>query len=288
MAPSARRTVLHCSPSSGRLAALDRFGQAGTNGGAAYSGESASFTAFIQLGRNGKRMDAIILAAGLGTRLRPHTLTTPKPLLPVRGRPILDWALGALPPAVDRVVVVIHYLPEQVTAYLQGQTHFARWETVLQEKPRGTGDAVRACRDRLHSEQLPGPQRRRPLRRRRPGPAGGLPRRPARSLRSRSRAASASPLSNRTAPSTAWWKSPTWTAGSWPTPGPIFFRATFSIRNSHLSPRGEYEITDYVTKAAARQAVQVVQARFWLPIGTVEAWHNAQEQELENVLTAKR
>ena len=39
-------------------------------------------------------MDAIILAAGLGTRLRPHTLQTPKPLLPIKGRPILDWALG--------------------------------------------------------------------------------------------------------------------------------------------------------------------------------------------------
>ena len=39
-------------------------------------------------------MDAILLAAGLGTRLRPHTLHTPKPLLPVRGRPILDWILG--------------------------------------------------------------------------------------------------------------------------------------------------------------------------------------------------
>ncbi len=42
-------------------------------------------------------MDAIILAAGLGTRLRPHTLQTPKPLLPVQGRPILDWTLAALP-----------------------------------------------------------------------------------------------------------------------------------------------------------------------------------------------
>ena len=49
-------------------------------------------------------MDAIILAAGLGTRLRPHTLHTPKPLLPVQGRPILDWTLAALAGVVDRVV----------------------------------------------------------------------------------------------------------------------------------------------------------------------------------------
>jgi len=54
-------------------------------------------------------MDAIILAAGLGTRLRPHTLTTPKPLLPVRGRPILDWTLGALPAAVDRAAMATRH-----------------------------------------------------------------------------------------------------------------------------------------------------------------------------------
>src|SRR4051812_46765783 len=99
-------------------------------------------------------MDAIILAAGLGTRLRPHTLTTPKPMLPVRGRPILDWALGALPPAIDRVIVVVHYLADQVEAYLHSQTRFPEWATVLQEQPRGTGDAVRACRDKIRSDQL--------------------------------------------------------------------------------------------------------------------------------------
>ena len=54
-------------------------------------------------------MDAVILAAGLGTRLRPHTLTTPKPLLPIQGRPILDWTIGALPPSVNRLLVVTHY-----------------------------------------------------------------------------------------------------------------------------------------------------------------------------------
>src|SRR5947209_11572844 len=96
-------------------------------------------------------MDAVILAAGLGTRLRPHTLDTPKPLLPVRGRPILDWALGALPPAVDRVVVVVNYLADQLESYLAKQTHIPRWAVVRQEQPRGTGDAVRSCRDQIHS-----------------------------------------------------------------------------------------------------------------------------------------
>src|SRR5438132_9673876 len=100
------------------------------------------------------RMDAIILAAGLGTRLRPHTLATPKPLLPVRDRPILDWTLGALPAAVDRVLVVVNYLADQIEAYLRKQTHFRDWETVLQEQPRGTGDAVRSCRPRLRSERV--------------------------------------------------------------------------------------------------------------------------------------
>src|SRR5438270_12586651 len=99
-------------------------------------------------------MDAIILAAGLGTRLRPHTLTTPKPLLPVQGRPILDWALGALPPAVDRVLVVVHYLAEQFDAYMQKQRHFAHWQTVPQGEPRGTGDALRACRLHLRSDRF--------------------------------------------------------------------------------------------------------------------------------------
>src|SRR6266571_3908789 len=99
-------------------------------------------------------MDAVILAAGLGTRLRPHTETTPKPLLPVQGRPILDWALAALPAIVDRVLVVVNYLAEQIEAYLRTQKYLAAWETVRQEVPRGTGDALRSCRDRVRSESF--------------------------------------------------------------------------------------------------------------------------------------
>src|SRR5262249_55738101 len=99
-------------------------------------------------------MDAIILAAGLGTRLRPYTEKTPKPLLTIQGRPILDWTLGALPDAVERVVVVVNYLAEQIEAYLKEQTQVADWATVRQAVPRGTGDALRACRDAMHAERF--------------------------------------------------------------------------------------------------------------------------------------
>src|SRR6516165_6895799 len=99
-------------------------------------------------------MNAVILAAGLGTRLRPYTLDTPKPLLKVRGRPILDWTLGALPPSVDRVVVVVHYLADQVETYLHSQTYFSQWQTVKQEQPRGTGDALLSCRPYLRSDRF--------------------------------------------------------------------------------------------------------------------------------------
>ncbi|MCX6695067.1 MAG: sugar phosphate nucleotidyltransferase, partial [Candidatus Altiarchaeota archaeon] len=52
-------------------------------------------------------MDAVVLAAGQGTRLRPLTSTRPKPMLPVAGRPILEWGLSALEEAGVRSVYLI-------------------------------------------------------------------------------------------------------------------------------------------------------------------------------------
>jgi bifunctional UDP-N-acetylglucosamine pyrophosphorylase/glucosamine-1-phosphate N-acetyltransferase len=232
-------------------------------------------------------MDAIILAAGMGTRLRPHTLTTPKPLLPVRGRPILDWALGALPPAVDRVIVVVHYLAEQIEAYLRTQQHIPHWATVTQHQPRGTGDALRSCRDQLRSERflvvngddLYGAADLADLAR---CPAGLLvqpvdePRRfgiaflkPDGTLE---RLVEKPNLDGRRLANT----------GAY-----VFPREVFDTELK-LSARGEYEITDYVSALAAHGPVQVVEARFWLPIGTVEVWEQAQQANLEPVLTARR
>jgi NDP-sugar pyrophosphorylase family protein len=232
-------------------------------------------------------MDAVILAAGLGTRLRPHTLTTPKPLLPVRGRPILDWILGALPPQVDRIVVVVHYLADQVEGYLRSQPWFARWETVLQIKPQGTGDALRQCRQQLHSEKflvLNGDDLfgAGDLLKLAETTAGLLvhavekPRqfgiaflRPDGTLE---KLVEKPNLDGRQLANT----------GAY-----LFPRQVFDIELP-LSARGEYEITDYVSGLAARAPFQVVQARLWLPIGTEEAWRAAERQNLEKELNGRQ
>lgn len=63
--------------------------------------------------------NAMVLAAGLGTRLRPLTDLTPKPLVPVGGRPMLDYVLDLLVECgVKRLAINIHHHAEQMEAYL--------------------------------------------------------------------------------------------------------------------------------------------------------------------------
>lgn len=60
-------------------------------------------------------MKAMILAAGAGTRLRPYTLTTPKPMLPVAGRPTLEWIILWLRHhGIRDIVINLHHQPEPV------------------------------------------------------------------------------------------------------------------------------------------------------------------------------
>jgi NDP-sugar pyrophosphorylase family protein len=225
-------------------------------------------------------MDAIILAAGKGTRLRPHTDTIPKPLLPVQGRPILDWIIGALP-RVDRLVVVVNYLAEQIESYLQTQKHVSNWTTVRQAVPRGTGDALMSCKDAvsgkervmvLNGDDLIG---RADLARLSQVPMGilthsvdapesfGIVFRNSdgtlQKVVEKPKGLSAPQLAN---------------IGGYMFPGRVF-NLTLP-----LSPRNEYEITDAVSQLAANGGFQVVEAKFWLPIGTVEQWQNAQTADV--------
>jgi len=66
---------------------------------------------------------AMVLAAGLGTRMRPLTDTMPKPLVPVDGKPLLDHVLDRLAEAdVAAAVVNVHYLPDQIIEHVKGRT----------------------------------------------------------------------------------------------------------------------------------------------------------------------
>lgn len=64
---------------------------------------------------------AFVLAAGLGLRMRPLTLTTPKPLVPVAGKPLIAYAMDKLRDAgVSKAVVNVHHLPEQIEKWCKG------------------------------------------------------------------------------------------------------------------------------------------------------------------------
>ena len=91
--------------------------------------------------------DAVVLAAGRGVRLGTLTERTPKVLLEVEGRALLDYHLLALRRVgVRRVILVVHYLAEQVERHVDGGRPFELdVTTVRQPEPRGTGDAVRVA-----------------------------------------------------------------------------------------------------------------------------------------------
>lgn len=69
---------------------------------------------------------AMIMSAGFGTRMGALTAETPKPLLPVAGRPLIDHALGYCAEAgVTRHVVNLHYLGDRIRAHLEGRDDIA-------------------------------------------------------------------------------------------------------------------------------------------------------------------
>jgi dTDP-glucose pyrophosphorylase len=89
---------------------------------------------------------AILLAAGRGKRQRPYTDEMPKPLLPVRGRATLDYALTAVRQAgVERVCIVTHHLQEKIIQYAgDGSAWNLEVAFAHQSQLLGTGDALRS------------------------------------------------------------------------------------------------------------------------------------------------
>lgn len=99
-------------------------------------------------------MQCVILAAGKGTRLRPLTDTTPKPLVKVAGKTLLDHIVSALPSAVGELIIVTGYLEEQIKAYCGTEFHGRKVTYVHQAEQKGTGHALWLCKDLLKGRFL--------------------------------------------------------------------------------------------------------------------------------------
>jgi glucose-1-phosphate thymidylyltransferase len=99
-------------------------------------------------------MKALIPVAGAGTRLRPHTYTQPKPLIPVAGKPILAHIIDELLEAhFDEFIFVIGYLGEKIKDYVQKRYKHLNCVFVVQEERNGLAHAVWSARKYIQNEE---------------------------------------------------------------------------------------------------------------------------------------
>lgn len=96
---------------------------------------------------------ALVLAAGLGTRLRPLTAACPKPLLPLWNVPLLEHLLRLLEAwGVEEVAVNLHWQPEKIRAYLAARQGQAKIRAAYEPEILGTGGALRPLRSFFDTE----------------------------------------------------------------------------------------------------------------------------------------
>jgi glucose-1-phosphate thymidylyltransferase len=99
-------------------------------------------------------MKVLIPVAGAGTRLRPHTYTQPKPLMPVAGKPILAHIIDELRKAgFQEFVFVIGYLGEKIKNYVETHYKNLNCEFIVQEDRYGLGHSIWMARNSIKNEK---------------------------------------------------------------------------------------------------------------------------------------
>ncbi|MAZ67726.1 hypothetical protein CL652_03080 [bacterium] len=90
-------------------------------------------------------MQAILLAAGEGTRMRPLTYHVPKPMARAGGKNLLEHNIDKLPAEVDELIIVVGYLAEQITNHFGSEYKGRKISYVRQKKLLGTAHALSLC-----------------------------------------------------------------------------------------------------------------------------------------------
>jgi len=88
-------------------------------------------------------MEAIILAGGFGTRLRPLTYTRAKSLLPILNKPMISYLIEMLPKNVDKVILAVNYRKDQIEKYFEKNNFGVEIIVNNEPEPLGTGGAVK-------------------------------------------------------------------------------------------------------------------------------------------------
>lgn len=97
-------------------------------------------------------MDVIILAGGLGTRLKPWTDSVPKPLIPLLDTTLIEHTIRILPrDTIQRVIIASGYGIDQMRAYFNDYDSGFEIIVVREANPMGTGGAIANCVEHIHS-----------------------------------------------------------------------------------------------------------------------------------------
>lgn len=100
-------------------------------------------------------MKIIIPAAGEGTRLRPHTKTKPKPILPIAGKTIIDFIMDEISSisGVDEIIFIVGYLKDEITSYLKEHYKNVKLSFVEQKEYKGLAHAVYLAKDYIKEDE---------------------------------------------------------------------------------------------------------------------------------------
>ena len=96
-------------------------------------------------------VQAVIMVGGKGTRLRPLTDTTPKPLLPIAGRPCLEYVIRSLSDSgIRQIILACGYRSEAISDFVgDGSSFHTEVLFAYEDEPAGTAGSVKLLEDRL-------------------------------------------------------------------------------------------------------------------------------------------